>query len=477
MIFSVVRVAVYVLGIVGTSMAVPLAVACIEGERRMAGVFLSLMIAGWAAAGLFLLRGRRRSQVFDVRNAFGVVGGIWIAVCLFGALPFALSGYFASFTDAVFESVSGFTTTGASVLAEVESLPRSLNLWRCQTHWLGGMGVIALAVALIPLLGVGGFRLIKAETSGPTKSKFTAFVSNTAKTLWLIYCLLTVADAALLHWAGLDVIDAVAHAFSTIGTGGFSTRNGSLGSFALPLVEWITFAFMLLASVNFAVHYRLFTGRFSEVWRDTELRALVVIVVAAIAGIFAIRAFAAADLSATFRTTAFQVASILSTTGFMTCDYLTWLPGAQCILLALFFIGGSSGSTAGGVKVIRWTILAKQLRNELSRILHPHEVISLSVNGVTGREVFVPVVATFVFVYLLLVMVTAFFGTLSGLDLFTSFTGALTMVGNVGPAFGSLGPTSNFGAIMPALKWWYAFAMLAGRLEIYTLLFLIGRMR
>ena len=477
MIFSVLRIVTYVLGIVGTSFALPLAVAVRDGDVRMTVVFAGLMLAGWGAGGLFWLLGRGRPQTFDVRNAFGVVGGIWIAICLFGALPFVLSGAFPSLTDAVFESVSGFTTTGASVLSDIEALPRSLNLWRCQTHWLGGMGVIALAVALIPLLGIGGFRLIKAETTGPDKSKLTSFIANTAKALWFIYCLMTAADAALLKMAGLSWVDAVAHAFSTLGTGGFSTRNASLGAFGNPLAEWITTAFMLLASVNFAVHYRLFTGRLGEVWRDSELRTLVLVVAAATAGAFAIQLGVSDDLGRTARETAFQVASVISTTGFMTADYLTWLPGAQCIILALFFVGGSSGSTAGGVKVVRWTILAKQLRNELSRILHPHEVFTLALNGVTGREVFVPVVATFIFVYFLLVLVTTFFGALAGLDLFTAFTAALSMVGNVGPAFGLLGPTANYGSLAPLLKWWYAFAMLAGRLEIYTLLFLIGRLR
>lgn len=477
MTFTILRIVTWVLGIVGTSFALPLAVAVFAGERRMAWVFLGLMLAGWAVAGLFALLGRGRPGVLALRNAFGVVGGIWIAVCLFGALPFILSGAFPSVTDAVFESVSGFTTTGASVLSDVEALPQSLNLWRCETHWLGGMGVIALAVALVPLLGIGGFRLIKAETTGPDKAKFTAFIANTAKSLWLIYCLMTTADALLLHWCGLSPVDALAHAFSTLGTGGFSTRNASLGAFGSPAAEWVTVAFMLMASVNFAVHYRFLTGRWGEVGRDSELRTLFGIVLVAVGGAFLIQLGVSGDASATLRETAFQVSSVISTTGFMTADYTTWLPGAQCIILALFLIGGSSGSTAGGVKVVRWTILAKQLRIELRRILHPHEVATLELNGVTGREIFVPVVATFVFAYLLLVLFTTFAGAIAGLDLYTAFTAALSMVGNVGPAFGTLGPTANYGALAPALKWWYAFAMLAGRLEIYTLLFLIGRRR
>ena len=414
--------------------------------------------------------------MFDVQHAFGTVGGIWIAICLYGALPLYLSGCYSSLTDAVFESVSGFTTTGASVLPDVESLPASVNLWRCEAHWLGGLGVIALAVALIPLLGIGGFRLIKAETTGPDKSKLTSLIANTAKTLWFIYMALTALQALLLWNAGLGAVDAIAHAFSTMGTGGFSTRNASVGAFGLPAAEWICTAFMLLATVNFTLYYRLLTGRIGDVIRDSELRTLVMLVICAVACVTAVQCRSFVSFGDTLRSSAFQVASIVSTTGFMTDDYLAWRPAAQVVILLLFFVGGSSGSTAGGIKVIRWTILGKQLRNELRRILHPHEVFTLSINGCPGREAFVPVVASFVFVYMLLVLTTTFAGALAGLDAFSAFTGALSMVGNVGPAFGTLGPTSNYGGLAAPLKWFYMFAMLAGRLEICTLLILVGRM-
>ena len=456
MAFSILRILTYVLGLVGTSLLLPLGVALWKGETAAVPAFLAPMLSGWGVAAAFWLFARRRPRVFDVQHAFGTVGGIWIAICLFGALPLHYSGCFPSFTDAVFESVSGFTTTGASVLPDVESLPMSVNLWRCETHWLGGLGVIALAVALIPLLGIGGFRLIKAETTGPDKAKLTSLIANTAKTLWFIYVALTAVQALLLWNAGLGAVDALAHAFSTMGTGGFSTRNASVGAFGLPAVEWICTVFMLLATVNF-------------------LRTLVALVLCAVACVTAVQFSSWNALGGTLRASAFQVASIISTTGFMTDDYLAWLPAAQVVIFMLFFVGGSSGSTAGGVKVIRWTILGKQLRNEIHRIVHPHEIFTLSVNGCAGREAFVPVVASFVVVYMLLVFVTTCAGALAGLDVFTAFTGALSMVGNVGPAFGQLGPTSNYGALAAPLKWFYMFAMLAGRLEIYTLLILVGR--
>lgn len=475
MLLSILRVLTYILGIAGSAFLLPLAVAIADSDRRMALVFLIPLLIGWAVAMAFWFAVRKRPKVFDVKSAFGVVGLIWVAICIFGSIPMYFSGAFPSFTDAMFESVSGFTTTGASVLPEVETLPRSVNLWRCETHWLGGMGVIALAVALIPLLGIGGFRLIKAETTGPDKEKLTSVIANTAKSLWLIYVMLTVVQMLLLHFAGLGWVDSLAHAFSTMGTGGFSTRNASVGAFGLPAVEWICTLFMLLASVNFALYYRLFTGRLRDVAEDSELRALVIVVVASITVAALFESNASTAFSKTFRDVAFQISSVISTTGFMTADYTQWCPPAQVVILLLFFIGGSSGSTAGGVKVIRWTILAKEIGNEMRRIVHPHQVFTLRINGKPGHESLIPVVASFILMYFILVLATTFAGAIAGLDIFTSLTAAASMVGNIGPAFGQLGPTANYGFLPAALKWWYCFAMLAGRLEIYTLLIMIAR--
>ena len=475
MLLSILRVLTYILGIAGSALLLPLAVAMADSDWRMALVFLVPTLVGWTVATAFGFAVRKRPKVFDVKSAFGVVGLIWIAVCFFGSIPLYFSNAFPSFADAMFESVSGFTTTGASVLEEVETLPRSVNLWRCETHWLGGMGVIALAVALIPLLGIGGFRLIKAETTGPDKEKLTSFIANTAKSLWLIYVMLTVVQTALLHFAGMGWVDSLAHAFSTMGTGGFSTRNASVGAFGLPAAEWICTIFMLLASVNFALYYRLLTGRVRDVTGDSELRTFAVVVLASIAAATLMEANSATAFSKTFRDVSFQISSIVSTTGFMTADYTRWCPPAQVVVLILFFIGGCSGSTAGGIKVIRWTILAKEIGNEMRRIIHPHQVFTLRINGKPGHESFISVVASFVFMYFILVLATTLAGAIAGLDVFTSLMSAASMVGNVGPAFGLLGPTANYGFLPASLKWWYCFAMMAGRLEIYTLLIMIGR--
>ncbi|MBP5285953.1 MAG: TrkH family potassium uptake protein [Kiritimatiellae bacterium] len=475
MLLSILRILAYVLGIAGSAFLLPLAVAIADSDRRMALAFLVPLLAGWSAAMAFWFAVRKHPKVFDVKSAFGVVGLIWVAICIFGAVPLHFSGAFPSFSDAMFESVSGFTTTGASVLGDVETLPRSVNLWRCETHWLGGMGIIALAVALIPLLGIGGFRLIKAETTGPDKEKLTSFIANTAKSLWMIYVVLTALQTALLHLAGMGWTDSLAHAFSTMGTGGFSTRNASVGAFGLPAAEWICTAFMLAASVNFALYYRISTGRIRDVAADSELRAVAAIVLVSAAVTTLLESNSATAASRTLREVCFQISSVVSTTGFMTADYTQWRPPSQVAILLLFFIGGCSGSTAGGIKVIRWTILAKEIGNEMRRIVHPHQVFTLRINGKSGYESFIPVVSSFVLTYFILVISTTFAGAIAGLDIFTSFTAAASMVGNVGPAFGQLGPSANCGFLPAALKWWYCFAMLAGRLEIYTFLIMIAR--
>lgn len=463
-----------VLAIVGAAFMLPLAAAWWYGETGHLRDFLLPALAAWTLALGCGRLGRLRQRLGAMYNAFAIVGGAWLAVGFFGSLPFALSGCFQSYTDALFESVSGFTTTGASVLGDVEALPRCLNLWRCLTHWLGGMGVIALAVAVIPMLGAGGYRLVQAETSGPEKGKLTTRMRDTAKILWTIYVVLTAAQTLLLAFAGMGWFDALCHAFSTMGTGGFSTRNASIAAFALPAAEWICTLFMLMASVNFAVYYLMLTGRWREVAENSELRGFVFIVAAACAAAIAANCAAGAPLARGVREGAFQIASIVSTTGFCSADYLRWTPAAQSVVLALFLVGGCAGSTAGGVKVVRWTVLAKQLRNDIERLLHPHGVFTLRINGSPARAETVSVVATFIFVYVLLAALSTFAGALAGLDLFTALTAALSMQGNIGPAFGALGPTANYGGIAPALKWWYCFAMLAGRLEIYTLLIMVG---
>lgn len=466
-----------ILAIVATTYIFPIVTAIVCHENFL--IYAIPMVCAWAAFFVIYFLTRKRPIKLTIKSTFVIVASAWISCSVFGAIPFILSGYFNTVTDAFFESVSGFTTTGATILSDVECLPRSLNLWRCETHWLGGMGIVALTVALFPLLGVGGFQLIKAETTGPEKGKVTPKITTTAKILWMIYFSLTLILFVSLKIAGMDVIDALSHAFSTLGSGGFSTRNASVAAFNSPAIEWIITLFMFFAGINFSLFFYLITGRFSEIKTNSEFKtyiAVFTIIVLAIA--FIIMPMASyTGFGQALRYSAFQVASIISTTGFSTCNYTDWVPAAQFLIFILFFIGGCSGSTGGGIKVVRWVILVKQVKNEMLKMLHPHGIFTVRLNKKVGRKDVVFSVASFITIYALLVCVTTFLGCILGpdLDVFSSFTGALSMVGNVGPAFGKLNPAANCGFLNPALKWVYMFAMLAGRLELYTMLMFLIR--
>lgn len=472
-IFVFLRLIFIILAIVGASLSIPAVTAVFSGEYAMIPVFVVPMAAAILLGAIFYFSGRKTKISLSTRNVFALVALVWISISIFGALPLFLSRAFGNFTDAFFESVSAFTTTGATVINDIESLPKSLNLWRCQMHWLGGMGIIALTVALLPLLGTGGFQLIKAESTGPDKGKITPKIASTAKTLWLLYLGFTVAHIIALKLCGMGIIDAVSYAFSTLGTGGFATKNASIGAYNSLSIEIVCTVFMFLAGINFSLYFYIITGKFSEVRRNSELKAyLSIFAVCILAIAIALVPFYGSFFSA-LRYGSFQVASIMTSTGYSTADYTVWPPAAQFFIFVLFFIGGSSGSTAGGMKVIRWLVLYKQARNEMLKMLHPHGIFNISINKKAGRKDLVFSVASFAFVYFALVFITTMLGTFCGLNIFTSFTAGLSMVGNVGPAFGTLGPSFTYSAVCPFLKYWYCFAMIAGRLELYNLIIFI----
>jgi len=468
-VVTVFRIVSALVAIIGTTFLIPILVALFCGESAVLLAFIIPMIASWA---FFLAVNLPfwKKIALDMRMTFISVALAWIGAGFFGALPLWISGAIPSFTDAVFESVSGFSTTGGTILSEIESLPRSINLWRCMTHWLGGMGIVALTVALLPLLGVGGFQLIKAETTGPEKGKVTPKIATTAKFLWIIYMALTVLNVIFLMIFGMDFVDAISHAFATLGTGGFSSRNASIGAYNSLPIEITTTVFMLLAGVNFSMYYYLISGKIRDVYENSELKAYILICFFSVLFITLSNIGFYGTFGRSLRFSSFQVASIITTTGFATADYTFWNSASQFLIFILFFIGGCSGSTAGGIKVIRWVVLGKQFNNETKRMLHPHGVFSIRLNGNPGRKDIVFSVAAFIMAYIMLVMVTTLVACLGKVDLFSSFTGALSMVGNVGPAFGKLGPSCNYGFLPGFVKWFYSFAMLAGRLELYTMI-------
>lgn len=469
-IVNVLRVISILLAIVGLTFIIPVIVALIYKENEVLPSFLIPM--GISIVFMLIVNIPTRKMEFHItaKQTYFVVAIVWVAASIMGAIPLYFSGCFKDFSDALFESFSGFSTTGATVLGEVESLPYSINMWRCLTHWIGGMGIVTLTVALLPLLGVGGFQLIKAETTGPEKGKVTARITTTAKFLWGIYIGFTALEMLCLKLAGMSFVDAMAHSFATLGTGGFSTRNASIGSYDSVAIDIVCTVFMFLSGINFSLYFYIVTGNLKEIRDNSEFKAYLLILFVAIIAVTLCILPNYGTFGKSLRYSSFQVVSLLTTTGFTTADYLQWSPVAQFFLFVLFFIGGCSGSTSGGIKVIRWVILGKQVNNETKRILHPHGVFSIRLNNKVGRKDIVFSVTSFMALFVLLLGITTLVGVIGKLDLYTAFTGAATMIGNVGPAFGLLGPTANYSFLPSFVKWWYCFAMLAGRLELYTML-------
>ena len=467
---SLLKISSILLSIVGILFAIPLGIALYYGETQVYLSFLIPMVVSLVFMLAVNIPTRKFKITMNTRQTFLIVALSWVVVSIMGSIPLFASGSIPSFADALFESVSGFSTTGSTILSEIETLPASINMWRCLTHWIGGMGIVTLTVALLPLLGVGGFQLIKAETTGPEKGKVTARITTTAKILWLIYFGFTAAETIALKIAGMTFTDALAHAFATLGTGGFSTRNASIGSYNSVAIDVIIMIFMFLAGINFSLYFYIITRKFRDIGSNSEFKTYLVIVFALIIAVTISLKNYYGGLAKSLRYSSFQVVSLMTTTGFSTADFMNWPAVSQFLLFITFFIGGCSGSTSGGVKVIRWLILGKQVQNETRKMLHPHGVFAIRLNGRPGRKDIVFNVAAFMVVYFGLVAVTTFVGCLGQLDVWSAFTGALSMVGNIGPGYALLGPSQNFGFLPDFVKYWYSFAMLAGRLELYTMI-------
>jgi len=473
MIFSVVSVLVMV---IGGFMLFPLGIAIYEGENPQAAAF-ALTIALVMASGilLYFFTRKKRGRQFSAKDGFLLVTTSWVIASAVGALPFYLSGSIPSFADAYFETMSGFTTTGASILSEIQSLPRSILFWRSLTHWLGGMGFVVLTVAIMPLLGIGGVKLVSAESPGPTMDKITPKITYMAKILWFIYTAMTIVETVLLMAGGMSLFDALTHTFGTLATGGFSPMNASVGHYDSAYFDIVITVFMVLAGLNFGLYYRALTGNFLEIKRNTELKVYLAIFIAAtLLAALPLVGKVYDNWGESLRFSAFQVASIITTTGYATADFDLWPAFSKFILFLLMFVGGCSGSTGGGVKVIRIVTLFKQSVTEMKHLTNPRGVFSTRINGVVVRKDFVYTIAGFVFLYLMLLLVTTGVVAASPGDynLITCFSTALATVGNIGPGFSLVGPTMNYSFFSDGVKWFLSFAMMAGRLEIYTVLIL-----
>ena len=457
----------------GASMLLPLAVSWWVADGALPAHATSLAVTCTSGALAWLLTRRFRREL-EVRDAFLLVVLVWTVLPLFAALPLLRVVDGLSFTDAYFEATSGITATGATVLSGLEHLPVSVNVWRTQMHWMGGMGLIVLAVAVLPLLGVGGRQLFKAEIPGPMKdSRLTPRLAETAKGLWLVYALLSAA-CALAYWlAGMGPLDAMMHMFSTLGLGGFAAYDASLGHFDSPAIEAVAALFMLAAGVNFITHFAAFRRRSLAPYRlDPEARLFMAVVLASAVGI-ALHLWLSgyyADLGTAFRYAVFNTVSVATTTGFASTDYAQWpLIGGLWILFLSTF-STSAGSTGGGIKMVRALILFQQVRREFVRTLHPYAFTQVKLAGaaVPNRVVFA--VLAFLCVYVSTIAVTTLALVATGLDLLTAFTAAVACVNNTGPGLGAVGPAGTYAVLDDTQTWICVFAMLLGRLELFTLL-------
>ena len=458
--------------IVAAAMLLPLGVSCLYGESPLPFLY-SIAIIVCICLPLASLPSQAS---FFQREGFAAVGLIWIITCIFGSLPFYFSGCFASFVDCLFESSSGFTTTGATILPDVEILPQGVQFWRCFTHWLGGMGVLVLATAVLPSLGVRSQYLTRAETPGPVVMKLVPKQAKTSKILYEIYCVLTLVVVLLLYGAGLPLYDATVHAFSIAGTGGFSSKNASFAAYPMPGVDLIVAVFTLLFSLNFGLFYLFLRRRFREIWKSEELRFFLLIVTLSTVLI-------AVDLNPIYhqgvlealRYALFHVASIISTCGFFTEDYIQWPHFSQMVLVLLMFCGSCSNSTGGGIKCARILILLRSLRREVRRIAHPRCVEVVKLDGRVVEDSTVRSVLVFLGCYMLILLGSGLIISLDGFDFSVSFSSALASLSNVGPGLEMVGPTGNFSPLSPLSKITMSLCMVTGRLEIFPILVLFSR--
>ncbi|MEZ5360797.1 MAG: potassium transporter TrkG [Bryobacterales bacterium] len=409
------------------------------------------------------------------REGLLLVVGTWAMFSFFGALPFAFSGEFPSFTDAFFESVSGFTTTGATILADVEVLSPSVQFWRCFTHWLGGLGIVLLGVAVLPLVGHGGMVLYRAEFSGAKSEKLKPRITETASALWRIYFAMTALQYALLRWAGMNNFDALCHTFSTLGTGGFSTRTASVAAFNSPLIEYIIIIFMLLAGISFIQHYIFFIQlQPGRVLRDVEIRGYLMLAVAAGLVITAVLVLQQGyALEPGFRSAMFQVSSIITTTGFVTDDFEAWRPLPQLLLLAIMFVGGCTGSTAGGLKVSRILLLVQVVDREFKRMVERRGVFAVRLGGRVIPEQTIQSLLNLVYLAFVVNFVSCLMLAALGVDVLTSISAVAASMFNIGPGLGGVGPLDNYGQLPMLAKWVLCGDMIAGRLEFYTVMVIL----
>ncbi len=440
---------------------------------------LSLIISGLGTSitGFVLWFFFRKAKGTEIKKKEGylIVTLGWLAMSLFGTLPFIIHGSIPSFTDAFFETVSGFTTTGASILSNIEALPKGLLFWRSMTHWIGGMGIIVLSIAILPYLGIGGMQLYQAEVAGPSKDKLHPRVQETAKRLWAIYVLFTVTEAVLLMFGGMNFFDALCHSFGTLASGGFSTKNQSVAYYNSPFIEYVIITFMFIAGTNFSLHYLALKGKLLNYFEDSEFKFyLFFVLIAVFSSAFFLIINNSQSVESSFRDSAFSIISILSSTGFVTVNYESWAPFFSEIFLFLLLFGACAGSTSGGVKMARYQLLIKNSILDIKRQLHPQAVIPVRQNGKVVQPEIIAKIGAFILLYLIVFGIASIILTITGLSLSSAMGASAACLANIGPGLDTTGPVSNYSSVSSAGKWVLSTVMLLGRLEIYTIIILLA---
>jgi len=458
----------------GGFMALCLPISFYYGEQDWTAILTSSLITIGAGALLKYLTRNKKSKELKKKDGYLIVTAGWIFMSVFGALPYIISGSIPDFSNAFFETISGYTTTGASILTDIEAVPNGILFWRSLTQWIGGMGIIVLALAILPFLGIGGMQLFVAEAPGITPDKLQPRIQETAKRLWFLYVGLTLAEAIALYVAGMGAFDAVNHSLTTMATGGFSTKNDSL-QFAEPVIQYIVIFFMFLAGTSFTLTYFALKRNFKKVFKNEEFKVYLSFTVV-ITLIVTITLLVVSDepFEASFRDALFQVVSLITTTGFVSADYTSWAPFLSVIFFILLFVGGSAGSTAGGVKVIRHIVLFKNSFLELKRQLHPSAIMPVRISGQAVEQSIVYNVLAFIMIYILVFLVGVTLLSTMNVDFDTAFGAVATSLGNVGPGIGDVGPLDNFSEMPTGGKWLLSALMLLGRLELFTVLMLLS---
>ena len=425
-------------------------------------------------AGLLLwLYKFKTGNKINKREGYLIVTLGWLSMVTFSTLPYLFSGTIDNFTDAFFEVMSGMTTTGASVLNDIEATPEGILYWRSMTQWIGGMGIIVLTVAIFPLLGIGGIELFVAEAPGPTSDKIHPRIQETAKRLWLLYVGLTATLMFILWGMGMTFYEAINHAYATLSTGGFSTKNGSMMDFDLPRIQYPIIFFMFIGGINYSVIYHSLKGNWKNVWSSDEFKAYIGLV-GLLTIIVTATVFNVTDLGfeKSFRDSLFQIVSVITTTGFVSADYTSWTGSLTMLFLILMFVGACAGSTSGGIKLIRHLVFFRNSALEFKKILHPQAVIPLKLNGQTVDAKVRTHIMTFLLLYLMIFVLGVIIVSVMGLDFKTAIGAVATTLGNVGPGLGQVGPVDNFAWLSPQIKWFLCLLMLLGRLELFSVLVL-----